>query len=223
VIRKNAPADAILQGQRLGVEQQTEPASTEPQVGEKLRLVQRQELLDGLQFENHRMIDDDVCPTAAVDKGAAIVQRQIDLPRPGDRVPIESMAHAAFVGAFQQPRSEPAVHTHRQAEDLASWVAGVGCVHALPRFRWPGGSVLCLGLRSVDWRHSKAGEQVGHKAPQGARKVPQGGFLSARRAWPKSLGSTVREVRFSFLFVELCARLACHACFARLPSLACLP
>ena len=68
---ENAAADAVLQRQGVEIEQQPDAASTEAQIGEELRLVQGQDVLDRFQFQDHVVIDDDVGPVSTVEKGPA--------------------------------------------------------------------------------------------------------------------------------------------------------
>ena len=49
----------------------------------ELSLVQRQDVLDRLQFQDHVVIDYDVGPVPTVEKVPFIVERQRDLPRVG--------------------------------------------------------------------------------------------------------------------------------------------
>jgi len=68
--------------------------------------MQGQDLLNALQFNNHRVADDDIRTIGAVEQHAVLVQRQLDLPRAGQCAPVELVARAPFVDAFQQARAE---------------------------------------------------------------------------------------------------------------------
>jgi hypothetical protein len=92
--------------------------------------MQRQDVLDGFQFEDYLVFDDQVCPVAAVEKYAVIVQRQIDLPLTGEHVLVEFVAQAALIGAFKQTGAEARMHAHRQADDPVGQVVVLGHVHS---------------------------------------------------------------------------------------------
>src|SRR5580704_744739 len=64
---ENTPADAVLQRERVEIEQQPYAASTEAQVGKELRLMQREDVLDGFQFQDHLAVDDDVCSVTTIE------------------------------------------------------------------------------------------------------------------------------------------------------------
>ena len=78
---------------------------TEAQVGKELGLVQRQDVFDGFQFQEHLVGENDVGAVAAVEMCAVIIQWQIDLASVRERVLIEFMAQATFIGAFEQTRA----------------------------------------------------------------------------------------------------------------------
>ena len=98
-------------------------ASAEAQVGEALRFMQGQDVVDGFQFKDHRVVDNNFCPVTTVERGAIMDQRQIDLPRIGDRVPIELVTEAVFVGVFEQALG-PAVCARASP---GRWCSGSGC------------------------------------------------------------------------------------------------
>ena len=98
--------------------------------------MQRQEMLDGFQFQDHLVVDDEVGAVATVENDPVIINRQIDLLRLGDGIPVEFVAEATFVDAFEQAGAEARMHAHCQPDDPVGQAVGIGNVHALLRDAW---------------------------------------------------------------------------------------
>jgi hypothetical protein len=94
--------------------------------------MQWQNMLDGFQFQDDLAVDYKVRAVATVEHEPVIVQRQVDLPRIGKRMPVELMTQASFVCVFQQPKAETRMHAHGQTDDAMGEAIVAGSVHALP-------------------------------------------------------------------------------------------
>jgi hypothetical protein len=72
--------DTVLDESHLEVDEKAEALVGEPEVGQKLLLVNRSEKLDGFHFHDHLVLDDQVGPESGVDADALIDHRDRLLP-----------------------------------------------------------------------------------------------------------------------------------------------
>jgi hypothetical protein len=72
---QHPPADAVLEGDGVEVQQQSDLAMTQPQVCLKLGFMQWQDVLDGLDLQQHLVADDDGGAVAAFEPYAIVVER----------------------------------------------------------------------------------------------------------------------------------------------------
>jgi hypothetical protein len=111
------PADAV--GERNGVEidQQADAATGQAQIGQQLCFVDRQQVFDGLEFEQYLVIHDDVRDIAAIEYGFAIVNRDSCLALERHLGLGQFIAQALFLNAFQQTAAKPAMDANCEADD----------------------------------------------------------------------------------------------------------
>ncbi len=65
-------SDAVLDERHLEVYEQTEALVSEPEIGQKLLLVNRSKKLDGFHFYDHLVLDYQVSPESGVDANAVM-------------------------------------------------------------------------------------------------------------------------------------------------------
>ncbi len=118
--------DAV--GQRYGIEvdQQADAAWAETEIGQKLRLVQRQDAFNRLEFQDHLAVYADVGDVAAVQVDIVINYGEQYLALERCTGPVELMAKAFFIDRFEQAGAEAAVNAHRQADDPVREIAAMG-------------------------------------------------------------------------------------------------
>ena len=92
--------------------------------------MKRQDVLDGLDLQNHFAVHDDVCSVPAFQPDAIIDKRQTNLLFVWKAGLGELVAETVLIGRFQQARSEAGVHSHRQADYLMSEGAAMGKGHS---------------------------------------------------------------------------------------------
>jgi hypothetical protein len=63
---QDAAYDTVFEAFDVEVDEQRHLEAREPEIGEKLRFVDRLDSLDGLQFEDDAIVDDDVEPVSRV-------------------------------------------------------------------------------------------------------------------------------------------------------------
>jgi hypothetical protein len=114
--------------QRYGIEvdQQPNVAGTEPQIGQELRFVQRQNAFDRLEFENHLIVHDDVGDVAAVKQDIVVAYWKRHLATERYRGAADLVAETQFIDRLEQTGSKATVHAHGEADDLVRKVAAMG-------------------------------------------------------------------------------------------------
>jgi hypothetical protein len=78
-----------------------------------------QDSFDGLQLQDHFILDDHIYFVSAIELQSLIRDRKIDLAFEGQPAKVQFMAQALFISGFQQSRPELAVHLDRSSNDLA--------------------------------------------------------------------------------------------------------
>jgi len=98
--------DAIFQYGRMEIDQQTEVASREPQVGQHNSVMDGCNCRDCLDFENNPIEDDDVSAIATIQLVSAINNRDGLLAPKRDASTGEFKAQTFFVDGFQKAGAE---------------------------------------------------------------------------------------------------------------------
>ena len=99
------------------VNEQSKLISTQFQVRENLREVQRQQFFDGLQLDDDAVFDDEVYSVGRVQLNALIDDWQSHLMPECQSIFRELIAQTGIVRAFQAAGAERSVHGHRSAEN----------------------------------------------------------------------------------------------------------
>ena len=66
-------ADPFFEIRHIEVDEQTDPFSTESQISHELRLVQWQDGLDRLDFDNHRVVDEQINPISELELESVVL------------------------------------------------------------------------------------------------------------------------------------------------------
>jgi hypothetical protein len=75
--------------------------------------------LDGFQFQDHFITDDQIDLVSAIELQTLIREREIDLTLEEQPAKVEFMAQALFISGFQQSRPELTMHFDRRSDDAA--------------------------------------------------------------------------------------------------------
>jgi hypothetical protein len=109
---------AVFQAEHIEVHQQPDFPLAQAQVGQKLRLMDLPNALNGLDLQNQFITNDDVSPKATIHQSAPINNRKCNLPLEGDASLGEFKAKALLINRFQKPRPKMLVHIDRQSDHL---------------------------------------------------------------------------------------------------------
>ena len=116
-VLQHASFDPIGQRDRVEIDQQANPTIRESKVGQQLGLVGRQHPLDCFEFEDHRIVHDDVGDASAFHDRIVVVHIQSDLSPEWDACSTELAAKALLVYRFEEAWAEFAMDAHGQAYD----------------------------------------------------------------------------------------------------------
>ena len=94
---------AIFQDGHVEVQQQSHLPVVELQVREHLGLMDRQERIDVLQFDNDDTLDDEVHPKATIQANALVHYGQFHLALELEAAQREFVTKTLFIGRFQKP------------------------------------------------------------------------------------------------------------------------
>src|ERR1035437_2491184 len=99
------------------------------QVSQQLRLVYRQNILNGLELEDDLIVDDQVEPVTAVKLDSFVCDRYLDLLPKWDFPEFQFMTQASLISGLQQPRSQRPVNLHCRRNDFScKWLLSI-CGH----------------------------------------------------------------------------------------------
>jgi hypothetical protein len=115
----DTPLDAILDQGNIKIDQQPQLVTREPQVGDKLGFVDRQNLFDRLDLHDEQPSDNQIHPEPRVDLDVAVSDRQRHLPLKGDFTHLQLTDKALLVHRLQQSRTQRAMHSERGINDLS--------------------------------------------------------------------------------------------------------
>ena len=100
------------------IDQQADFTAGEPQVRQHLGAVHRLESLDRLDFDDHRVFDEQIDSVAAVERLTSVDQRKRLLSFDVQPTVEQFEGEARFVRRFEQARAELAMNRDRRADDL---------------------------------------------------------------------------------------------------------
>ena len=118
-------------------------------------------VLDGFQLKDDIVFHDDVRTVAAVERGPIVVQWQIDLAPVENRVPVELVARAVFISAFEEAWAEASTRMERP---MIRWVRS-----PLPMCGAGSGGGVAERLSEERARRRKSNTEFS----QSAHRVPQ--------------------------------------------------
>jgi len=110
--------DAVFDEGHLEVDEQPEALVGEPEIGQKLLLVDRSEKLDGFHFDNHLVFDDQVGPESGVDAETVVDYRNRLLPDNTEAPALQFVGQDCLLDGFQQARSQLGVNAKSRVHDL---------------------------------------------------------------------------------------------------------
>lgn len=103
-------ADSVFENRDVEVDQETELAFGQSQIGQQLGVMHRGEVVDGFQFHDHSLIDSDVDPIAGRNLHPFVDQRQLALHDESDAAQLQFVFQAFLVGVLQATGAEKAMH-----------------------------------------------------------------------------------------------------------------
>jgi len=100
---KNNTLDAVTDPRDVEVDQESEAMACQFEVRQNLRLVNRQQLLNGLQFNEQAVLDQQVEPQPSVQMNGAVHDRKAHLALNGKPSLPDLMRQTHFIHTFEQP------------------------------------------------------------------------------------------------------------------------
>ncbi len=98
--------DAVFDEGHLEVDEKAEALVGEPEVSQKLFLVNRGEKSDGFHFHNHLVFNDQIGPKSGVDADALIDHRNRLLPDDTEPPAVQFVRQDCLIDRFEQTRSQ---------------------------------------------------------------------------------------------------------------------
>src|SRR6185437_11243545 len=96
----------------------------QPEVGQHLRFMHRQQVFDGLDLDDDGMLDHDVGAVAARQTNALVNQRERDLPPECQPTLLKPPTKAFLIHLFQQPRPQHTMNLYRQSDNAVGAIPG---------------------------------------------------------------------------------------------------
>jgi hypothetical protein len=112
------PRDAVNQLDLMEVEHQPQRHVQQFHITQQLGLVDRQDGLDGLEFNQETTLDQQIEPQRLLEHVVLVVDDDLLLLESGDASELEFTQEAPFVDALQQSRPHDPVHFDGGANDL---------------------------------------------------------------------------------------------------------
>ena len=112
-------AEAILEYGDVKVDEQANGESHELEIRNDLRLVNRKQALNRLDFEDQAALHHEVEAISPVEGKALVVQRNLDLAVCAQSAQAKLERHATLVSRLQEPRPEVTVDLDACGDDLS--------------------------------------------------------------------------------------------------------
>jgi hypothetical protein len=103
---EHKPPDALLEQRDVEVHQETETTSGQLHIGQDLSFMDARQRIDGLDFDDYEILDDQVDAISRVELDAVIDDGQRHLPSARQATRMKLMGQTMFIGRFQQPRTK---------------------------------------------------------------------------------------------------------------------
>ena len=110
--------DAVFDQRHLEVDQQAKPLVGEPEIGEKLLLVDREEHLDGFDFYDDFIFDHQIGPESRIHADAVIDHRNRLLAHCAETPPAQLLRQNRLINRFQQARSQSCMNAESGIDDF---------------------------------------------------------------------------------------------------------
>src|SRR5262245_24482950 len=114
---QDAAGDSVLEEGDVEVEDQATLEAGEPEIGQKLGLVDWEDLLDAFDLDDDRVLDHQVHSIATVDFEAFESDRQVHLDCARMSLPAQNVHQAGVVRRFKETRPECFVNLDGGADD----------------------------------------------------------------------------------------------------------
>jgi hypothetical protein len=110
--------DAVLEHRDVEVDEESDPPSAEPKVRQQLGLVYGLETLNGLEFDDNRIVDHDVEAIAHMEMDPLVFERQRNFGRGRQAAESQLMNQTDPIGTLQQTRTKVSVDLDGGPDDL---------------------------------------------------------------------------------------------------------
>lgn len=117
--------DSVRQDPDIEVQEQPYPAVGQLEVRKKLRLMDREDPLDGLDLNDHHILDLKIDPIAAVEQDPLLDQRHRLLSHEGQPAKPEFVGQARLVAGLQLPWPDLAVNLNGCSQDRSGHVVDI--------------------------------------------------------------------------------------------------
>ena len=111
-------AETLLQQGHIEVDQQSDVAVRQLQIGEQLGGMERVQVFDYLDLDDESLIDQDVQPVATRERDAFVAHWHGDLTSERQSAQAQLMTKALFIRRFEEARPKTPVNFDRCADDL---------------------------------------------------------------------------------------------------------
>jgi hypothetical protein len=110
--------DTVTKMRHVEVDQQSDFVTTKLEISQHLRDVKREQLFNGLQFDDDAVFDEKVYAVARVDLNVVVKDGQPELMIETDAILLQLISKTSIVGALQAAGAQSCVHLHRRAQNL---------------------------------------------------------------------------------------------------------
>ena len=111
--------DAVAEIGYVEVDEQSDGIPAEAQIGEELRRMNRQRLLNGLELDNYRVADEQIHPERGLKRNSLVLDREIDLALEGNATSVQLVTERRLIGRLEQSGTEYTVDFDRGAQNIS--------------------------------------------------------------------------------------------------------
>jgi hypothetical protein len=121
--------DTVLEHDAVEIQQQPKLDAAEPKTGHQLGFVDPHDMVDGLDLDDQAVFHHQIYPVATIQFVSLVLDRKFPLPGMWNAGSTRFKAQAFFIGTFQQPRPEVAMHLNGQPNNLPCQSTTLAVVH----------------------------------------------------------------------------------------------
>jgi len=110
--------DAVFNRRHLEIDRQAKPLIGEPEIGQKLFLVDREEHLDGSDFHNDLLFDHQLGPKSGIDADILIDHWNRLPAHRAETPPAQLIPQDRLTSRFQQARAKRRMNAESRVDDL---------------------------------------------------------------------------------------------------------